>query len=195
MSKKVMSTLVSPNSGKRAREWRRRLAASSIKPAGSVRTIKFKLDYPGDPPVTFEQVRGLNKIVDGVGLGSLTGLLLAVHGSGFRVFATEGKTREFLSRANNTGDFAARFAAESGLSFQGFDPAGLKKRFSKIPRNRGGKDTSFTPEIIAREYAREFTGRTPEKLDADAASFFNEWAVLLHSAFKNNPELLITMQS
>ena len=188
MTKKIKSTPVSPNSGKRAREWRRRLAASSTKPAGSIRTIKFKLDYPDGLPITFEQVRGLNKIVDGIGAGSLTGLLLTVHGSGFRVFATEGETIQFRSRANSTSDFQQQFASESGFSFKGFDAAGLRKRFSKIPRSKGGKDVSFTSDIIAREYAREFAGNPPEKLDDDAANFFREWAELIHSEFCNEKD-------
>ena len=186
MSQKDKSTYEARNSGKRARDWRRWLAASSIRPSGTVRTLKFKLDFPDGAPTTFDNVRALNRIIDGVGAGSLTGLLLTAHGSGFRVFSTEGEAIQFRSRANDASSFSKEFEEHSGLKLNGFDAAGLRKRFTKRPRARGGKDISFTPEVIAREYSLEFTGKSLEKLDSDLASFIQDWAALLHAEFQRD---------
>jgi hypothetical protein len=146
--------------------------------------LKFKLALPDGVSVDFKDVRALNRIVDGVGRGSLTGLLLATHCSGFRVFMQEAGAKRFRESASGDGDgFAADFERNAGFTLRGFDPPGLRERFAKRPRARGGKDISFVPSVIANEYARHFAGKAVVDLDPGRRSFFEDWANLLHAEF------------
>jgi hypothetical protein len=175
--------------GSDARKWRHQLASSSTRPAAAVRTLKFKLEFPAGTQIDFAAVRTLNSVVDGVGSGSLTGLLFAAHSSGFRLFTQEGGAVQFRQQSGGAGrGFAEALEETAGLKLKGFDPPGLQARFSKRPRARAGKDIRFVPEIIAREYAREFTGKALADLDPAVSSFFTEWTEALHKQFANEPD-------
>lgn len=170
--------------GVNARRWRKKLASSAIRPADTVRTLKFKLDLPTDAAISFNNVRALNKIVDGTGKGSLTGLLLAAHCSGFQIFAQEAGARRFRESQDNSNDaFRTAFQLASGFTIEGFDPAGIYERFAKRPRARAGKDIRFIPEIIAAEYARHFTGKKIGDLESPLAQFFSSIGDALHREF------------
>ena len=170
--------------GAGARKWRHELAASSTRPADAVRTLKFKLEFPPGTVIGFDAVRALNQVVDGVGKGSLTGLLFAVHSCGFRIFMQEGGAVQFRQKSGGTGSgFAEALEAASGLKFKGFDPPGLQARFSKRPRARAGKDIRFVPEIIAGEYVRHFVGKNLADVEPAVSTFFQEWAAVLHHEF------------
>ena len=171
------------HAGQDARKWRRALAGSATKPDDSIRTIKFKLDFGDSQPARFEDVRALNKIVDGVGAGSLTGLLLAIHASGFRLFSSEAATSRFRDQAAMSSEFEKEFRDSSGLQLKDFSPAAIRNRFQIQPRARAGKDASFSQSVIAREYARHFTGKNLDKLLADEVAFFEGWAHELHAEF------------
>jgi hypothetical protein len=182
--------------GAKARRWRRRLASSAARPQGTVRTLKFKLALSDGVSVDFDDVRGLNRIVDGVGRGSLTGLLLAVHCGGFRIFMQEAGAKRFRESASGDGDgFAAEFERNAGFTLRGFDPPGLRERFAKRPRARGGKDISFVPSVIANEYARHFAGKAVVDLDPERKSFFEDWADLLHAEFVGEADGWIAIEA
>lgn len=175
--------------GVAARRWRYALAATAARPSDHVRTLKFKLELPAETRVSFNDVRALNKIVDGTGPGSLTHLLLSAHCSGLRLFMQEAGALKFRESADSSpSDFQRALTDAAGLTIPGFDPPGLRERFAKIPRARAGKDIRFVPEIIANEYARHFTGKAVADLDPARAAFFNGWAVQLHQEFQSEAD-------
>ena len=100
-------------------------------------------------------------MTDGVGAGSLTGLLFAIHLNGFRLFMKSAECEAFR-RAKHFADtsFAASFQKQTTLDLPRFTPSTIFQRLSKEVRARGAKDNRFVAEVIAREYFRDFTGKT-----------------------------------
>lgn len=185
---KSTPTRVALNSGARFRKWRHKLAASSKRPKDSVRTLKFKLDFGDVAPCTFASVRTLNHVVDGTTTGSLTDLLLTIHASGFRVFPSETKAKEFRDEALLASSFTEEFCKQSGLYLPLLTVGKLRTRLTTLPRARGGKDISFVPDVIAKEYIVFFTGKPANKADPSIAKFFASWATRLHSAFNSEAQ-------
>lgn len=177
-----MSTL---NSGARARAWRRALAATARKPDGTTRTLKFKLDLGDARPFDFARAVALYNITDGVGRGSLTGLLLAAHLNGFRLFMKAGDTDAFRNQACfDDESFRQALSAQGGPDFAAFVPSQIEVCLKAEVRKTGGKDNRFVPEVIANEYARRFTGKPLDPQAAPlAASLFTAIGTDLAWAF------------
>ena len=81
-------------SGEKARKWRRGVGALAEKPGKDSRARKFPLEI-SESAFDFAEALRLFNAVEGVGRGSLLGLLCATHLSGFRVFGGAGGAKEF----------------------------------------------------------------------------------------------------
>lgn len=179
------------NSGVQARKWRRSLAAAATRVEPTTRTLKFKLNLGDHKPFTFDQACRLYNVTEGTGKGSLTGLLFAVHLSGFRVFMKAADTDIFRSAACFQDDeFVEAFTGSSGLDLPDFRPSLISKRLQTEVRARGGKDNRFVPEVIAREYCRTFTGKLPtEQTPPEIVGLFDGLGHALASEFSSWSDL------
>ena len=81
-------------SGEKARKWRRGIGALAEKPGKGSRARKFPLEI-AENAFDFAEALRLFNAVEGVGRGSLLGLLCAAHLSGFRVFGGAKGAKEF----------------------------------------------------------------------------------------------------
>ena len=84
-------------SGEKARKWRRGIGALAEKPGEDSRARKFPLEV-AENAFDFAEALRLFNAVEGVGRGSLLGLLCAAHLSGFRVFGGASGAKKFRPR-------------------------------------------------------------------------------------------------
>ena len=149
-------------SGERARKWRRQVAALSV--GGSqetTKTFKFPLELPPNFMVDFEEAARLYDVVEGVGKGSLIGLLCAAHLSGFRLFSSEKKAAIFRNRASYPSQkfaealkkhFDIETTPNSKLTPEGLD------EFVEI-RPRGVR---FNQDSVEERLYRDWVGKKPD---------------------------------
>ena len=127
--------------GRKHRRMRQQLAASASRLKDAVLTTKFPLERPESGwGMGFEQACALYNITDGIGKGSLTGLLTTAHLSGFALFDSAGKTR--LHRSGQqlpTQAFCHAFEGTFGLPANEFAPANLINFFAKERRGKNNK--------------------------------------------------------
>ena len=91
--------------GQSAHRWRKKLAATAthkVPRQDYAQTFKFPVDLGSDglPAGVVDDTETLYKIVEGYGKGSLTGLLCAVHLSGFRLFSKFDDAADFAKKNN-----------------------------------------------------------------------------------------------
>lgn len=167
------------------------MAASAKKTDSTTRTLKFKLNLGDDKPFTFDQAVQLYNITDGTGRGSLTGLLLAVHLNGFRLFMKAGETDVFRNQACfDDAAFGEAFSGQSGLDLPEFLPSKIEMCLKAEVRKTGGKDNRFVAEVIANEYARRFTGKPLEsQTTPETASLFTALGAALAGRFEGWQDL------
>ena len=84
-------------SGEKARKWRRGVGALAEKSGKGSRARKFPLEI-AENAFDFAEALRLFNAVEGVGRGSLLGLLCATHLSGFRVFGGASGAKKFRPR-------------------------------------------------------------------------------------------------
>lgn len=157
-------------SGMTARNYRKKLAASSVRPDDSMLTLKFRLDLPADlqERIPFESFRHLYGVVEGVGKGSLIHYLFSAILSGFRIFGIAGDAQTFFTRnAFQDAEFQEAFLSATGLDLPDFIPSLIKKRLIQGVRARGGKDNQFKKEIIVREYRKSLASKLPVGTDEE----------------------------
>ena len=84
--------------GENATDWRKSITGLADRTNETVYTHKFGLEN-ADQYINFSDSQKTHAITEGTGKGSLTGLLLALHLSGFRLFAKGSETQGFLNRS------------------------------------------------------------------------------------------------
>lgn len=150
--------------GVQAREWRRRVAQSAVKPPDPpLRTLSFPLEL--DLPVSlFPTADRLYNTVEGTGPGSLFHLLMCVHLAGVGVF--QG-VKEADSHRNESAFPDAQFRDalkdELGIDMPKLTPRNLYNLFKTPPK----KALSFDVETLANRIHANCAGksmdeRTPE---------------------------------
>lgn len=191
-------------SGERARKWRRQVAALSE--GGSqetIKTFKFPLELPPDSTVDFEEAARLYDIVEGVGKGSLIGLLCAAHLSGFRLFSSTKGAAIFRNRANYPSQKFAEalrkhFDIETTPSLK-LTPEGLDE-FVRISRRKvRGEEVLFDRDSVKEKFYTYWVGKRPdEKADKVLLEIAGDMAATLCENFKGwkdineNPEKALT---
>jgi hypothetical protein len=147
-------------SGKDARLWRKNLARFAISRETSIRTLKFPLDTPWlgekNQDEFFKKAEQLYEIIEGTGRGSLTGLLCAVHLSGFRAFDNSTRTRLFRSfKGIDETPFKQAFEKKFGISAKNFLPQNIYNSLHSKPRNK-----EYNPRNVADKLYFLATGKT-----------------------------------
>ena len=84
--------------GQNARDWRREVATLATRQQESVFTYKFRLECAPED-FDFGAASSAYNVTEGIGKGSLFGLVCAVHLSGFRLFSRATDTRQFRNTA------------------------------------------------------------------------------------------------
>ena len=169
-------------SGQTARDYRKKLAGFTKRP-NSVLAMKFRLEIPESRARMpgFPEYRASYDYLEGVGKGSLTYFLFTVVLSGFRVFTDAASAETFAKRgALATEDFAASVCDAFGGQMPDFTPAAILKRLATAPRARGGKDNSFSEQVIVSEYTKSLAKKKGKEVpDARIQEIFKAIAVEL----------------
>lgn len=154
-------------SGERARKWRRQVAALSEGDSQeTIKTFKFPLELPPDSTVDFEEAARLYDIVEGVGKGSLIGLLCAAHLSGFRLFSSAKEAAIFRNRARYPSQ---KFAEALKKHFDikttpapKLTPEGIDEFVRISPRRVRGEEVLFNRDSVKEKLYKYWVGKRPD---------------------------------
>ena len=133
--------------GVQARAWRQKIALlSTQKPSKKLRTLKFPL--ADAPAIDFATASQLYDVTEGLGKGSLIGLLCALHLAGFRVFPSKNKAVEYRKSQNDPSLIQTMVAFWKN---RGIDIPADKARFlhSFVAINPRKERQDFSQERIA----------------------------------------------
>ena len=157
--------------GQNARDWRRQIAALAKRQREDVRTLKFRLDCrSGD--LDFQAASQACDVTEGVGQGSLIGLVCAVHLSGFRLFTRASETRRFQNRSRYPeGAFSDALKAHAGIENSRITIQSIEDVFATPPRARGGSAPAWSADDLARRLFQTWNGRSPREGDAGQPAF------------------------
>lgn len=178
-------------SGEQARKWRRQVAALSA--GGSqetIKTVKFPLELPPNSTVDFEAAARLYDIVEGVGKGSLIGLLCAAHLSGFRLFSSEEEAAIFRNRASYPSQKFAEalekhFNIETTPALK-LTPERLDKFVKISPRKVRGKEVLFDRDSVKERFYKDWVGKRPDdNANKDLLEIAGDMAATLCENFKD----------
>ena len=154
--------------GERARKWRRTVAAQhESKVLDTTYTFKFPLELPerAEEKVDFEEAIRCYNVVEGVGLGSLLGLLCSVHLSGFRLFNSSISRETFMTsdreqEENFTKHLKDELGDDFSQSMRKRNPMRALREFVKKSRNV--KNNSFKQLVIAELLYKDMKGTVLE---------------------------------
>ena len=148
--------------GQNARDWRRKVAALASRQREDVRTLKFRLDY-----LDFHTASQAYDVTEGVGQGSLIGLVCAVHLSGFRLFSKASETLRFRNRSRYPeAAFFDALKAHTGIESPRITIQSIEDVFATPPRARGGSAPAWSADDLARRLFQAWSGRSPREGDA-----------------------------
>lgn len=191
MKKPFTPSKIKDFSGVMARQFRNHLAAASERPADTIRSLKFPLEVQNPP--SWEDVNILNKTINSSEQGSLIRLLYTLHLNGFRVFSKQSETEAFRNGQHLDDDEWVNAVISSSpltLAAGDFVPSKIYQRILFAPRSTGGKDSGFTPETIALEYAKYFcNGKSKDKIPQAETDLFLAIGQAFVGTFANWKEL------
>ena len=181
------------HSGEVARKWRRQLAALS-NAQEAIKTFKFPLELPQGCVIDFEQAARLYDVVEGVGKGSLIGLLCAVHLSGFRLFSSNRLATTFRNQARYPSrEFATALNATFGIVTTPklkLTPADLDVFVTTRPRKRQGTEVPFDRDSMTERLYAAWVGKKPnDKADTVLLEIAKGMAEALCKAFNSWEEM------
>ena len=162
-------------SGERAHGWRGQVATlcKRFNPKDAViAAYKFPLELPSGCRIDFKQAAILYDVVKGIGKGSLTGFLCAVHLSGFRLFPTAPRAAAFRNLTlYPTRDFADALHRTFGINTTPtlkLTPADLHIFVRTLPRKIEGRSAPlFDSDSVRDRLYKDWTGKSPnDKSDA-----------------------------
>lgn len=140
----------------------------------------------------FAGCRNLYDIVEDCGKGTLTHFLFSALLAGFRIFATATEATLFSNRrAYDEAGFRDALIDAVGVALPNFTVAKLLKQLNTIPRARGGKDISFVPDVIEREFRKVLCKSTPKQANEEYVNrLLKEIANQICSCFHSWKELV-----
>ena len=153
-------------SGAAARRWRKQVAAFSRRSDDYVRTLKYPLDLSLSGQLDFGSIARLYEVTEGVGKGSLAGLLFATHLSGARLFPREPDTKVFRNQkglAEAEAAFHAGWGAFFGVSNAELTPGRLIGLLGTRPRSAQGVEPTYGTRPIAAELYKLVRGTRPDE--------------------------------
>lgn len=183
-------------SGQTLRNYRKRLSTFGIVPESNVLTTKFKLELPDgcswSNDNTFEDCIRLYDAIEGCGKGTLTHFLFSVLLAGFRIFSSAAEATLFSNRrAYDEAGFRTALTEAVGAPLPNFTVVKLLKQLSTIPRARGGKDISFVPEVIVREFRKTLCKTVPRQVNEEYVDrLFEEIAYQITVRFASWKQLI-----
>ena len=147
--------------GEKARQWRHCVAKSAERNDDYVRTFKFPLEPLKGLALDFNEFEKLYNVTQGLGKGTLTGLLCATHLSGFQLFSSANEARAFQNRKHfPSKDFQSAWKKHFDRPLDNSFPHSLYSYLSKGSRKQQGKEPVFTPEKIQEDlYYKIATGK------------------------------------
>ena len=130
-------------SGVKARNWRGYVASYSPRGSKQIRTLKFPLDISTCGDISFDSFAQLYEVTEGTGKGSLAGLVMATHLSGFRFFG-KAKDAELFVNAKSipTEEFQKSWLECTEQSAGGLTPEFIISLLQSAPRGTRGAVTT-----------------------------------------------------
>ena len=153
--------------GQNARDWRRKVATAARRQEESVFTYKFKLSAQ-DGDLDFAAATRTYDITEGIARGSLTGLVCAVHLSGFRLFSKGGETHQFRNRSRYPEDaFAAALRVHTEIRNSAITIQSIEGIFATVPRKAG----AWSADTLARRLFQDWNKCSPKDGEKDQPEF------------------------
>ncbi len=147
--------------GRNARQWRKQISGLARRTKETVFTYKFPLETDA-AEIDFDKAVQTYGIAEGVGHGSLIGLVCAFHLSGFRLFSKAGEAMAFRNRSRYPTDaFAEKLSAIMGIELPTLSPEGLDLIFQSPPRSRDGIAPVWSENEVRNRLYTNWTGRGP----------------------------------
>ncbi len=107
-------------------------------------------------------------ITEGIARGSLTGLVCAVHLSGFRLFSKGGETHQFRNRSRYPEDaFAAALRVHTEIRNSAITIQSIEGIFATVPR----KAVAWSADTLARRLFQDWNKRPPKDGEKDQPEF------------------------
>jgi hypothetical protein len=132
------------------RRFRQQVGAAASRQDDFIRTLKFPLEQPQQGwPFRFSDAQTLFNTTEGIGKGSLTGLVFCVLLSGGRLYRSSGerfasKTEKLLPQQSFNEAFESSFCRPAGR----FTPKGLIEELSKTKKQKTKLDASLLAEYL-----------------------------------------------
>jgi hypothetical protein len=149
------------------RRFRQQVGAAASRQDDFIRTLKFPLEQPQQGwPFRFSDAQTLFNTTEGIGKGSLTGLVFCVLLSGGRLFSKGANSQlHRISAQLPTSGFKASFERHFGRACQQFTPANIINYFTTEKRGNTGKGIPFDVPKLAGELYRlgSESSKLPEK--------------------------------
>ncbi|NVO79375.1 type V CRISPR-associated protein Cas12c [Undibacterium oligocarboniphilum] len=171
----------SRNSGAQARQWKGEIALLAKANKPSMRTLQFPLDITDFVGIDQNELGQLYNVVEGTQPGSLFHFFSTLHICGFQFFAAAGDATTFRQlKIFDDKNWHNTFCRVSGLSIDNFIPSQLYSSLQKGVRSTGGKDVSFTPNVIANEMAKRICTKSlqnskgEDNYPQEVVAFFTE---------------------
>ena len=178
--------------GVQARAWRQKIALlSTQKPSKKLRTLKFPL--ADAPAIDFATASQLYDVTEGLGKGSLIGLLCALHLAGFRVFQGTEQATAYRHQQAQGGQqqrqvlrdfFSEQYGLELTLDGANFIQS-LATSLPK-PKDRGEFDAATLADLLCKKMSgKGFKTQQDDSMKAFCLNLgeailaqFGDWAAL-----------------
>ena len=182
-----------PVGGEKARKWRKRVAKAAVRNDKYIRTLKFPLEPTQGVSLEFDRFAALYDITQGLGKGTLTGLLCATHLSGFHLFGSTMEAELFRHEKHfPTERFQTAWRKDFSCDPNKLSPSTLIAYLSRRRNKSQGKEPVFTPAKIADELYEMVTGKSPDKekeVSEKVFEFLTFYGKQVCGDFDNWPEL------
>lgn len=178
--------------GVQARAWRQKIARlATKKPSEKLRTLKFPL--ADAPAIDFATASQLYDVTEGLGKGSLIGLLCALHLAGFRVFQGTEQAIAYRHQQAQGGQQQRQvlrdfFSAQYGLEMTLEEANFIQSLATSLPKskNRGEFNAATLADLLCKKMSgKGFKTQQDEniqafclKLSEELVTHFGEWEAL-----------------
>lgn len=190
-------------SGVESRKYRLELSKKANNVKDDIKAVKFKLDLSEIEPelkdriLNFSDYSEIYNALSGTDEGSINHFLFNVILNGFRIFPTKTEAQIYAaSSAYKDNDFRNKITEKLGIELKDFIPSKIISKLSKSVRSTGGKDNSFSENVLLTEFNKTFAKiKVSDEEKNKIELFFKELIKPLLNNFSSFNELNKNLES